>query len=125
MQKLIVFSLSALLFLFSVSECLASTLIFKTQKEVKTENSIVELAVVDVSKYKQVRVGVILVEPKKFEVPKFITVEALENEDLIFLESVGISNYKLDNSKTIETPSNKIRISTMDKGTFKIFVWAS
>ncbi|HQU83934.1 MAG TPA: hypothetical protein PKY59_12440 [Pyrinomonadaceae bacterium] len=117
--------LFVLLFVFSVSDSFASTLIYKTQKEVKTKNDITELAVVDVSKYKQVRIGVILADSEKFDVAKILRIEAVEDTDSIYLDKLSVTDFYRSDSINLENVSNKIRITTKDLGVFKIFIWAS
>jgi hypothetical protein len=119
MKKILVRYL--ILILVSVSTATGSPLIFKTEKTIKNQNEkqFAELAVVDVSKYRQIRVAVQAVPSGE----GLIRIEGLEGSELIFIERILFNDLYSGGSVFLETPPNKIRISVRESGTYKIFIW--
>jgi hypothetical protein len=102
-----------------------AALIFKTTKEIKSDGKIfVELATVDTSKFKQIRIGVIQVSGETGSVGSFINIDAIEDNDLIQIGGFNVYEFNAGKSQILETFSNKIKISAQNSGTYKVFVWA-
>ncbi len=116
-----IFLLLILFFAFALNTFCAP-LIFKTTKEIKANGKdFVEIANFDVSKSKQIRVGVVWADWDNFN-SHIIRIQGIEGEDIIHIDGFEIFPSK---SLVIETPPSKIRISTSQSGTYKIYIWAS
>ena len=114
----------ALVFVF-IQNLAASPLIFKITKEVKISNpdKLFDIATVDVSKYKQIRVGV-LIKGKLADYGNTVFISAVEGEDLIMIGYVYVESTG-GNSVLFDVPSNQIKISAKQSGTYKIYVWGT
>ena len=98
---------------------------FKTTKEIKADGeNFVELATVDVAKFKQIRVGVVQVGGVISGYGNLIKIEAIEESDLIPVGGYTLNRINIGRSEIIELFSNKIKISARDSGTYKVFIWA-
>lgn len=95
-------------------------LIYKATKKVETKEEYAELALVDVSGYKNIRVGISLVGGSEIAHP--IQFYAVEDDIAFPMDSMSLYT---TNSISLNTVSNKIRISANITGTYKIYIWGA
>jgi hypothetical protein len=113
--------------LFFILNLYASPLIFKSKKEISTnEKTLVELGEFETEKFRQVRISVSVEGgnidyESKDNFQYFISVEGLENGEVILLQDKYNS---LNLSAIIETPPTKMRVRAWGKGIFRLYVWA-
>ncbi len=123
-----ILSLSTVLVLLSVQNIFGLPLVFKTTKEVKTVEGqgLIELASFDTLKYKNIRVGVLLIKGEFGKNDSFVRIDAIEdNTDVINIGHFFLSNTYSGNSLLVENAPSKIKISVQETGTYKVFIWAS
>lgn len=118
-------------FVLLVNTAFGLPLVFKTQKEISADGiTFVEIATADVSKYNQVRVGVVYIINEKNIAEKwedstrYIRLEAVEESDIFFIESFFVTNKLQGRSIVVENPPTKIRFSAIKSGIYRIYVWA-
>ncbi len=105
------------------ASCFGSVLIFKGVKEIP-EKATIEIATIDVSRYKQLRFVIWNAHEKvvsRLDYSVFsVMLTAIEGEDKVGFvrESVEFSFARI-----IDVPPPKIRLSIEGKGIFKIFIW--
>lgn len=112
--------LVALMSVALVLNSFGAPLIYKATKKIETNSVYEELATVDVSGYKNIRVGISLVGGS--ESPHHIQFYALEDDTSFPMDSMIL---KTTNSISLTTVSNKIKISADATGTYKIYIWGA
>jgi hypothetical protein len=118
------FLILVLFFVLSVNNVLTLHLVFKTQKEIRANDiDSVEIAIVDVSRFKKIRIGAYLVSDLK-DTGNVIRVDGIEGEDLFMINTILINSMEFGRTERFETLPNRIRISTMHSGTYRIYIWA-
>ena len=127
MQKVISSLIILILFAASVPALPGLPLVFKGTKEIKSsdETRFSELATVNAAAFKEMRIGVVLVDGEKRSGSSAITIHAVEGEDLIHINGFTVSAELPSGSVDLERFPGKIRIMAKESGTYKIFIWAS
>lgn len=111
-----------LILLFTINS-FGSSLMLKTTKELQQNG---ELLTVDISKYKKVRIGVLLVSTPESKNPyeqNTVRIYGIEAEDLIFTQQISVDKDSPSNSILLDIPPPKIKLTASKAGTYKIFIW--
>lgn len=96
-------------------------LIFKTEKEVKTSNSVpVTIVEFDTAGKNKIRIGVAGEIEKDFGA---VTVQTLDGSNAIQINKIVVENGE-SSSVLIELPGKRIRLSANTSGKYKVFVWS-
>jgi hypothetical protein len=109
-----------------VSNALASPLIFKTSKEI-TGEGLTEIALIDTSKYKQIRIYIEsdadkrekLLDGQKFSV----VVYAVEDNRELFL--VNQYEHYVQFNKVLDCPPQQIKIKVKGATVYRVYVWGN
>jgi hypothetical protein len=106
----------------------ALPLVFTATKTVKqlNENSKVplEVAVIDTSKYEKVRVSAVFVSERTNTIIGNFYIHGMEEPDTFFyLDTLRTITMDNGSSIVIDAPPSRIKLSTYETGTYRIYMW--
>lgn len=110
-----------ILLLFLTLSVFAADVVFKTEKEVKTENrTAVIIGEFETGKYKTLRVAVSAGTLEK-DIAS-ISIESVEGSEVYKVESF-VLNSNSSNSKIISVVGKRLRVTANESSKYKLIVW--